>query len=199
MSRHTILLITVFLLVCSSLFITIKWYKEKSALQSPMSANKYQFPTPVPQCALQMEPTTVNTQPGKKTTINISIGSDDGYPTTVQLELAYDPRVLTGMTINPGSYFTNADILLNNIDQNTGRISYALQFPPGIKPNRGSGIVAALTFTPKFEAIDNQTAIYFLPKTSVFSNNQTSVIKSAYGAEILLPTPPNQATPSIDK
>lgn len=113
--------------------------------------------------------------------INIATGSNK--VTAVQLELQYDPKILTSVSIIPGSFFQKPDVLLNQIDPKTGRISYA--FGVGLTGQGvvGQGIAATLNFETK-KGIDEETAILFLPKTLVTAEGVTeSVLKQTNVAQ----------------
>jgi len=96
--------------------------------------------------------------------INIITGKNKA--TAVQLELQYDPKVLTSVSVTPGVFFKNPIVLLNQIDAKTGRISYAFGISPTQQGIGGQGIVATLSFESKTGA-PQQTSIIFLPKTLV--------------------------------
>lgn len=110
--------------------------------------------------------------------INISTGKNK--VTAVQLELQYDPRILTNVTVVSGPFFTNPEILLNQIDFKAGRISYA--FGVGLEEEGiiGQGTVATLNFSINESA--EETAILFLPKTLVTAEGiSESVLKQSLG------------------
>lgn len=101
----------------------------------------------------------------------------------VQLELSYDPEALFDVDIAPGDFFTNPSVLLKNIDEETGRISYALATAVGQTGKQGNGTIAILTFKSKAQA--EETTITFLPKTQVAADGiQTSVLKTTISATI---------------
>lgn len=107
----------------------------------------------------------------------VKISSFKNKVTAVQLELQYDPKILTNVAVVPGSFFPNPETLLNQIDIKTGRISYA--FGAGLKDQgvTGKGIVAHLTFSVK-AGTEEKTAILFLPKTLVAAEGiSESVLK----------------------
>ncbi len=109
--------------------------------------------------------------------INISTGTNK--VTAVQLEMQYDPAILTNVSIAPDSFFANPNVLLNQIDFKAGRISYA--FGVGLRDQgiAGKGIVANLTFSVS-GTTPQKTAILFLPKTLVTAQGiNESVLKEA--------------------
>jgi hypothetical protein len=107
--------------------------------------------------------TPVNTLNTYSTDVLISSGSNK--TTAVQLEISYDPKVLTNVDIVPGSFFTTPVVLLKKIDTVNGRISYALGISPSQKPTSGNGTVATITFSPVATTTATQTPIIFEPKT----------------------------------
>jgi hypothetical protein len=122
--------------------------------------------------------------------INVLIDSGSGQKsnnvTAVQIEIAYDPNVLTNVDIVPGDFFPNPSQLIKNIDTNTGRITYALAITPAQTPVRGKGTVARLTFSKKTTPL-RETTLTLLPKSLITEQGtETSVLKEAKGAKIFL-------------
>jgi len=109
----------------------------------------------------------------------VNIISGKNKVTVVQLELQYDPLVLTDVAITPSSFFPKPDVLLNQIDTKTGRISYALSVGLTGEGIIDKGTVANLAFSVKAQA-PTKTIIIFLPKTLVAAAGiNESVLKQA--------------------
>lgn len=111
--------------------------------------------------------------------INISTGKNK--VTAVQLELQYDPEVLTSVSVTPGAFFKDPVVLLNQIDAKTGRISYAfgINLSPTEEGVMGENIVANITFKTK-SITPQETSIEFLPKTLITAEGITeSVLKES--------------------
>ena len=130
-------------------------------------------------------------------TLAINIATGTNKVTAVQLEMQYDPKVLTNAVVTPGSFFKNPVILLNQIDAKTGRISYAFGIGLADQGVRGQGEIAILTFGAKTTVLE-QTQILFLPKTLVTAENisesvlkQTNNIQLIIGETISTPSAPN--------
>lgn len=107
----------------------------------------------------------------------ININTFKNKVTAVQLELQYDPSILTNVAVAPSSFFANPNVLLNQIDTKTGRISYA--FGVGLTEQGviGKGTAASITFSAKAGTI-GKTVIIFLPKTLVTAEGiNESVLK----------------------
>jgi hypothetical protein len=155
------------------------------------------IPTPVAQSILTLEPAPVGTQAAKPgvQTYDVKINSGTNTVNAVQLDLAYDPSVLTNVTIIPGTFFTNPSQLVNDLDTKNGRISYALGIQPKDKGIKGAGVVAEIMFQFQPTATVSSTTIKFLPKTLVAGQGvNPSVLKSATDATIVVPHPQGTTT-----
>lgn len=117
--------------------------------------------------------------------INVDLSTEENNVTAVQLEMAYDPKILGGIDIKPGDFFDNPDVLMKTIDQKNGRISYALILPPDSLARKGTGTVAVISFKVLNKKAE-QTTISFLPKTLVTAEGvDPSVLKTSTGATII--------------
>lgn len=118
---------------------------------------------------------------------DVIINSDKDKISGVQLELVFDPKILTKVDIKPGSFIKNPVVIIKKVDVANGRISYALANKPGENPVKGMGTIAVISFS-KVEIAD--TNISFLPHTEVASPGITlSVLKKTSSAVIgALPT-----------
>ena len=124
--------------------------------------------------------------------INISTGRNK--VTVVQLEMQYDPLLLMDVQVIPGSFFTNPNVFLNQIDTKFGRISYAFGIKPIDQGVTGKSTVANLTFSVKAKTAE-KTAVIFLPKTSVTAEGiSESVLKEASLGQFTVGI--NNSTPS---
>ena len=124
--------------------------------------------------------------------INISTGRNK--VTAVQLEMQYDPLLLTDVQVIPGSFFTNPNVFLNEIDIKFGRISYAFGIKPIGQGVIGKSTVANLTFSVKAKTAE-KTAVIFLPKTSITAEGiSESVLKEANLGQFTVGI--NNSTPS---
>jgi len=114
----------------------------------------------------------------------------------IQIELGYDPTVVSNITIKPGTFFKQPTILLNTIDQPDGRISYALAEQIDLHGHAGQGIAALVSFDTVPNASTSSTTISFMPKTTVTAdgilesvlkttNNFTLPLTSAHQAPMI--------------
>lgn len=166
MSKRTLFLIFALFLITFVLLMMALYQP-----QAPKTAPIVSTPTkePVAQSMLSFGNPVIATT-SSTTTLNyslpVNITTGKNKVTAVQLELQYDPLVLTNVAVTPSSFFTDPIVLLNQIDTKTGRISYAFGVPPAGQAVAGKGVVANLTFSTRAK-ISERTAIIFLPKTLV--------------------------------
>lgn len=125
---------------------------------------------------------------GEKTSysIPITISSNNNKVTSVQLEISYSPQALWQISLIPGGFFPKPVSLLSQIDENNGRISYAIGNEPSTEGIEGKGVVAILTFQAKSQFKGN-TRILFLPKTLVLAERSNqSVLRQATSTQIII-------------
>lgn len=125
--------------------------------------------------------------------VPVNIATGKNKVTAVQLELQFDPKVLTNAAVTANSFFKNPVILLNQIDVKTGRISYAFGIGLTDQGVMGKGVVATLTFGAKAGSDSakagepKQTSILFLPKTKVTAEGTTqSVLKQTNNSQFVI-------------
>lgn len=116
----------------------------------------------------------------------VVIKTNESKITAVQLELAFDPNLLKNVDISLGSFFKNPAIFLNQIDEKTGRISYALG-TTNKNDLEKEGIVVELKFELVLPFQKNQINISFLPKTLVTAQDiSQSILKNAESLHIVI-------------
>ena len=177
MSKRTLFLIFA-LFVITFVLLAMTLYKPSSptttktptVIQQPVAETLLSFGSPV--VASSSASTLSYSLP-----INITTGNNK--VTAVQLEMQYDPNLLTNVSVTPGVFFQNPEILLNQVDAKTGRITYAFGISLTGQGVVGAGTVATLNFSVNAQAAE-KTAIIFLPKTLVTAEGVSeSVLKQA--------------------
>lgn len=107
----------------------------------------------------------------------------------VQIELSYDPTIITNVVITPGQFFSHPVVLFHTVNKTDGRISYVIA--PGLSDGLAtqSGIVATLFLTINPQATAS-TTLHFLPKTKVTQEGTLeSVLKTAQDLTLTFPKP----------
>ncbi len=175
MSKRTLFLIFA-LFIITFVLLLMALYQPQAPKPIPITTIK----EPIAQTILSFGTPLIAT-PSSITTLNysipININTFKNKVTAVQLELQYDPVILTNVAITPGPFVATPDALLNQIDTKTGRISYAFGVGLTGKAVTGKGIVANLTFSVNAKTTE-KTAIIFLPKTLVIAEGiSESVLK----------------------
>lgn len=193
----TFLLIVVLALITAGL-LTLALMPKQAPKETPTEAKITQNPI---QTTLTISSTPVPQATPSSYTTDVVINTGQNKITEVQLELSYDPAVLTKVNIEPGPFFLNPKILLKNVDEKNGRITFALA-PSDALAALGQGIVAKISFRASKNI--SPTKIEFLPKTKVSAlDTSESVLKSTVGATFSLGTVPTlivspTSTPSAE-
>ncbi len=146
---------------------------------------------------LYLSPNVQNIQEGRSNYVNVILDFKGASPTLAQLEISFDPKVLTNIDIVPGNFFINQKILLKNIDYNNGRISYALESTSSENVPSSQNPVAIISFMKSAGAIQKETALDFLPKTTIKIKGDTGTLNATYGAKIFL-SPKKTQQPPLD-
>lgn len=175
MSKKTLALIVVLLIITGSLLVIAL----SSDMPSVSYAPHYDGPTPTPfaQTKLNFSPNPVQMASDSGST-NIMIDTGSNPVTAVQLEIAYDPAALTAVSVTPGNFFNNPDVLtpLNAIDTKNGRVTYAMAIKPNETGIKGKGTVAIVSFTKNPTATATTTKIRILPKSLVSATGLTKSV-----------------------
>lgn len=181
MSKKIELLIVLLLLI--SIPIGIGFFSLKPAEKTAPPIQ--QIPSPIVNAqtilAFSPSPYTISSSSGS---LNATIATGENMVTAVQLEITYDPKVLSDVTIVPGTFFENPLQLLKHIDSAKGKITYAFGAAPTAKAQKGSGTMAIITFTTNL-APGEKTDLIFSPKTLVTAEGvRSSVLKETLGTTI---------------
>ena len=144
-------------------------------------------PSPVVSNTLSLTSTKQELKSGQTGTLKVTIesqGVTNDDTKLIQVELSYDPRVLTGVSLSPGDYFQHPTVMLNLVDTKTGRISYAIESADKT-PHGTTGTVAEITFTVNPAFSGKETNIFFLPKTVIRSAEGKNMLTATYGTKLL--------------
>jgi hypothetical protein len=113
---------------------------------------------------------------------NITLTTEREKTTAVEIELTFDPKILTSVDIKPGPFFPNPTILSKKIDTVKGNVSYILGIGLGQIPVNGNGAVAIFSFTPALQS--GITTIRLLPKSKVtVSGVRPSILTNVMGIQ----------------
>lgn len=190
MSKKTIgLIVGLLVTTVVLLFVALSAKPPVSPQTTTVTQESGPTPTPVAQTELVLSPDVVELAPGVTEEVYVNILTRENQVTAVQLEIAYDPAVLRIVSVKPGTFLPTPITLINNIDRENGRISFALGIPPSQDPVTGSGDVAIIRITraSSIPAGTTNTELELLPKTLVTAQGiSTSVLKSATGATVIL-------------
>ncbi len=190
MSKKTLALISGLVLVTVVLFVIALKSSQQSTQTNVTPSGTVMKPSPTVSMAhsvLTLSPNPVNVVPGGAGKVDVEIDTSDNPVTAVQLEIAYDPKVLSNVKVVSGPLFLNSVVLINKDNPTTGRFTYAFGRTPGQAPVQGTGVVATISFTAKASAQPSQLTL--LPTTLVTARGvATSVLKSSSGTQVIVGT-----------
>jgi len=155
--------------------------------QTATPTSQYLSPT-IPQTSLWLEPNRAKVASDGMVDLDMYINTQENKVTAVQLEISYDPTVLKFVSIQTTDLLEGKQILMKNIDEVHGHITFAA----GISPSgqdisiQGADEIGKLVFQ-KLKTDMTQTEVTFLPSTLVTARNiQRSVLIGSKGAVINL-------------
>ncbi|MEK7571046.1 MAG: cohesin domain-containing protein [Patescibacteria group bacterium] len=193
MPKKTLALISGLVLVTIILFIVAfnanRQQQEQQSQIVPSSAPIAQG-TPAPSVpahsVLSLSPNPLAVAPGQQGKIDVAIDTSDNDVTAVQLELSYDPTLVSNVQLTPGALFENPVVLINKVNAQEGKVTYAVGITPNRPTLKGTGSVATITFTAKGQ-IGSQAQFNLLPTTLVTARGVAqSVLKSSTGTTIII-------------
>lgn len=182
MSKKTLLLILLLLLAVGVLVLSVS----QTSLREKAAPTPVATPTPVVRnfTTLVASPSAGLLTFGEEQSFTINIDTGANKVASVQLEMVFNPDFIRVVRIEPLSFFASPTVLLNEVDNKTGTISYALGTTE-VKTGRGD--FAKITVVGKKTTDSSSTPITFLPKTSVGEiGNPTSVLKDAVGVNFII-------------
>jgi hypothetical protein len=183
MPKKTLALISGLVVVTLVLFIIALRAGQQTAAPSVPPTPQVQPTAMTPaHTVLDIGPNPLMVAPGQVGHVDITMNTSDNNVTAVQLELGYDPHVISNVKVVPGPLFTNPVVLINKSNPLTGRYTYAFGITPGATPITGNGVVATVTFTPLPGTLGKQMQLGLLPSSLVTARGVAqSVLKSATG------------------
>jgi hypothetical protein len=150
MPKKTLALITGLVVVTIILFIIAlrAGQQQQQAPSVPQGNTMKQQPTPmVPaHTVLKLGPNPLTVAAGQTSSVNITMDTSDNNVTAVQLELGYDPHIISNVKVTAGSLFSNPVVLINKNDPTAGRYTYAFGITPSAPAVKGQGVVATVSF-----------------------------------------------------
>ncbi len=167
-----------------------------------LSPNKSSAPSPTGSQQAEVTPQEATltfgnaTSSGSINTVDVILNTGNSTVTAVQLEMSFDPKMISNVSLKKGDFVADWDELTpTKIDYANGRISYVLGVPLNGGSVKGSGSVASITFT-EAGAKGQQVEIKMLPKSLVSIEGYSgSSLKSTSDFMKVIGTP-SSATPT---
>lgn len=188
MPRKTLFLLIGLILVTIVLFVVAL----QTGKQAPkMDQAKIQA-TPTPDVAhtiLSMSPGLVEVATGRQASVDVMIDPSDNPVSGVQLELLYDPTMISNVKVVSGPALPNPNVLIDKNDAQTGKYTYAYGIQPSQPAVKEKGVVAKITFTAR-GTVGKQSQIIMHPTTIVTATGvASSVLKMGTGATVVIVAP----------
>lgn len=189
MSTRTLILIALLTIITAGLVYVAVTPPKQQPAPTPIVVKPTPTPAAQTMLALIPNPLTISSPSGS---LDVTIDTGNNNVTAVQLELSYDPKMLTNVTVaqpKTNAFFEKPVELIKQMDAKKGTIRYAIGIDPTTKAKQGIGIVATL----KFRASLGTSQITFLPQTLVTAEGiSVPVLKSATDATVIY----SKATPA---
>ncbi|HSW89227.1 MAG TPA: hypothetical protein VLG12_08740 [Candidatus Saccharimonadales bacterium] len=109
-------------------------------------------------------------------TVYINVKTGKQPISGLQLVLAYNPSLISNITITPADFFDNPIVLQNSVDANKGIVYYTLAINPNSAQISGEGTVAILHYSGIPTGVS--TTLSVLPQTKVTSQGVNDSVLS---------------------
>ena len=138
---------------------------------------------PIAQAALALDTDSTTVTANTSVTYSVRLTAGNFRTSGVEMYLDYDPQAVRVEAITPGPLFTEPKIITEEIDNDQGRIAYALG---SFTPAPASGVVITIQATLLQEATDLSSVFTFdRTKTDASDKEQTKVaLRSADGTQV---------------
>ena len=191
MSKTTIILLVI-LVIFSGILLFIVYVKQQNpiivSLEKPLLSRLEPART-----SLSFETTQQVVREGQTLTVGVIIHNPNPHPSIAQLEIAYDPNVITIDSINPGTFFEKPIIALQEIDPVGGRISYALRCPDTQVSvdciNTESTTLAIIIISINPYTTQNTTELSFLPRSLIRTSEGRDLLEKTSNLQLMITQP----------
>lgn len=146
--------------------------------QPKMIVDTGQNATPSPQdhrlttLAVDSSAATVSTN---SVSVPITIETAGNTVSAVELQVAVDPSTVTGLTVSPGTFFTNPTVLESNAGATPGTYIFTIG---SLTPKQGVGIVALVSWT-KTAGTTGSVIVRLAPQTQVSAIGEAGTVLKA--------------------
>ena len=185
MSRKTILLIILLTVITTGLLI-LAIASQKEEIEQLSTTSPTVSPTPN-EAILSLSQSNQTTKTDGTKQVDLWIDTGKNKVTAIQMELAYDPNVLSDIKVVPAFFIENPVILFNQVDTKNGRVSFAVGISSPDKTLSGKGIIATINYRVLPSAKADNTTLHFLSKTGVSAEGiKGTVLKETNDLNLLL-------------
>lgn len=185
MSKKTLFLILLLVLTVVLLYWSLtaqQTQKEKAGSVPSVTVS----PTPANRnlTTLIASPSAMTASMGEEKSFVVLVNTETNMVASAQLEMLFNQEFVEITSIAPLDFFTSPTVLLKEIDNQNGTVSYALGTA---EARSGQGQLVRVTFTAKKATNNTSTPITFLPKTAIGEiGNPSSVLREAVGVNLII-------------
>lgn len=183
------------LLLVSGMYLAVK---KNPTTKTFFSMSAHTPPTPTMTSAtLSLANSTI--QPDNTVSVTVNLNAPAANPSLAQIEIGYDPLSLQVDQVFAGSVFNNPEIMLQRINNRSGRLSVALRCNEEKNQpcsNTDKSVLAIINFT--ILTVGANTEITLLPKSLIQNKDEKIIPVKMQNATLQLPNsiPDTVASPS---
>jgi len=176
MPKRTIVLISI-LTILTAILVVLAVQNEKRPVSDQVDEQTQLIDQePAKTAELTFSPNQVVLASSAATaTVDVLVDSKEYLVDGVQLELLYDPAVLTNVSVTaPQNNFFggqgDSNQILDDTDPQLGRVSYGLGISPALMSKQGSGVIAQITFSLNPQSTATDTVIEVLDRSMIIDS-----------------------------
>ncbi|MBU1126752.1 cohesin domain-containing protein [Patescibacteria group bacterium] len=133
-----------------------------------------------PATVLSFTPPSLSVSPGDSFDIFASINTGENLAMGVDLKISFNPSLIEAISMEDAGFFTSPQILMNNIDNQAGFISYSVGSFTGAQ---GSGNIIAISFKAKSPGT---VSLAFAQGTAAAAIDEFDILERTIPASIIV-------------
>lgn len=133
-----------------------------------------------PATVLSLTPPSLSVSPGDSFNIFASIDTGENLAMGVDLKISFDSSLVEALSVEDAGFFTSPQILMNNIDNQVGLISYSVGSFDGAQ---GSGNIIAISFKAKSSGT---ASLVFAQGTAAATADEFDILERTIPASIIV-------------
>lgn len=169
MRNLILVLLILFSLTAATAFLTRDTVPTGS--QQNRTSDKIQKTSVNPKAVLNFSPANLDLAYGQTGSVSLRVIYQGDKPDFAQIELGYDPEIITDISVTPGNFFESPSVVLDSIDDYSGRASFAIKSLDKQAQSDYDDVLVNISFRITGRNADS-AIIYFLPKTKMSADKK---------------------------